>query len=108
MAFSHVVTYEMSGPLDRAPMESLRTSLALTPEGRFTDDQDAIFGRRTVPVQGGHIRIRLIRDDVRDGWTVDLSVDGDTQAAALLPIEAEIVAAAAAAGLTVESVFRRS
>ncbi|MEV4823241.1 hypothetical protein [Micromonospora sp. NPDC049274] len=108
MAFSRAVAYKLSGPLDRAPMDSLRTSLALSPEGRFTDDQDAIFGRRTVPVQGGLVEIRLIRDDVRDGWSVDLSIDGDTQAAALLPLEAEIVAAAAAAGLTVESVFRRS
>ncbi|BCJ41334.1 hypothetical protein GCM10010168_89060 [Actinoplanes ianthinogenes] len=106
MAFSRAVAYKLSGPLDQAPMHSLRTSLALTPEGRFTDDQDEIFGRRVVPVGDGQVQIRLLRDDVREGWEVDLSLDGDARPDVLAPIEEEILAAAAAAGLTVEGVLR--
>jgi hypothetical protein len=107
VAFFRVLSYNLSGPLDRAPMDSLRASLALTREGRFTDDQDEIFGRRTFSVEGGRIEVRLARDDVREGWTLDLSIDGDVESEALLPVEAEVIAAAAAAGLTVDSVFRR-
>ncbi|WBC16699.1 hypothetical protein O7600_07620 [Micromonospora sp. WMMA1998] len=108
MVFRRAVAYKLSGPLDQRTLDSLRTSLDLTPTGRLADDWDEIFGEREAERDGVRVEFSLSRDESRGGWEVNLSVDGQADPTALEPFESEITSAAAAAGLTVESVLRPS
>jgi hypothetical protein len=106
MTFRRAVTYKLSGPLDQSALDGLRTRLDLTSRGRLADDWDQIFGERRVDAGGGQLKVLLARDDVRPGWDVTLSVAGDPPPTALADLEAEVVAAAAEGGLTVQEIFR--
>jgi hypothetical protein len=100
------VSYKLNGPVDQPTLNRLRAALALDRQGRLADDRNQLFGGRRVDLGGGTVEFLLVRDESRPGWNVDLSTSGEPPSIAVERFEADIVAAAAASGLTVQSVFR--
>jgi hypothetical protein len=105
--FKSAVTVNLSGTIDKARLNALRSELHLRPEGRLDDAWDEIQGRRVDEVPGGRVQILLYRTDVPGPWAFYLNVEGDPSAEALRAVEEQVVAAARGTGLTVADVSRR-
>jgi hypothetical protein len=104
--FGSAVTVNLSGTLDRARLNALRSALNLRPEGRLDDAWDEIQGERVDEVPGGRIQILLYRFDLPGPWEFHLNIEDDPSAEALRTAEEQVVAAAGAVGLTVAGVSR--
>jgi hypothetical protein len=105
--FRSAVNVQLGGDLDQARLDALRSALRLEPEGRLSDAYDQIQGQRIVDVPGGRLKVLLIRDDVGGPWSFRVNAEDQPSTEALRAAEAEVVAAAEAAGMAVVAVSRR-
>ncbi len=106
--FASSATVNLSGTIDQARLDALRSALGLRPEGRLTDGWDEILGRRVDDVLGGRVQVVLYREDYDGPWSFHLNVEGEPSAEALSAVTDEVTAAAVAAGMTVVGVSRRA
>ena len=105
--FRSAVNVQLGGDLDQARLDALRAALRLEPEGRLSDAYDQIQGQRVVDVPGGRLKVVLIRDDIGGPWSFRVNAEDQPSTGALRAVEAEVTAAAEAAGLAVLGVTRR-
>jgi hypothetical protein len=105
--FESAVTVNLSGTIDKARLDALRSDLNLHPEGRLDDAWDQIQGERVDEVPGGRVQILLYRFDVPGPWEFQLNIEGEPSAETLRAVEEQVVAAVQATGLTVADVSRR-
>lgn len=106
MPLTEQLTVRASGPVTRDVLDRLRSLLRLERVGRLTDAEDVHFGRRYLHSDGDFTNLALLRDDDTH-WRVKLTyADEPVPADTVERVRAEVLAALAEVGLTVDGVWQ--
>ncbi len=106
MPFRPTLLFDIVGPVDQPTLDHLRASLRLAPRGLLSDGRDEHVGMRVTVAHAARLKLLLFSKADRDGWLLDLFVDGVVATASVRVVEAEVRHAVAARGLGLKGVFR--